>query len=347
MKLIHILLHFKNNCPKLAFLLLLFIASTVFFRTEAQSTRQDIAILGFARIEFGVPSNHYYTNFSAGINLGFHREVISKQNFNIDISFQPGIILYQKGMGTSNLEYIDSDQKNKIEEKIIRQSASSQIDIINALSLTLGGTKKQNDIRLENKTFHYFYRSALVQQYNSSLTLGTNFITNFNGRNQQIGFARISLWKAVIAYYNDGTPYQYLLTGDGRDRWWTGGGFLQYGNDRIGKPDSLNSNDSRFSFAAGFDRFTGYSHGMFELGNALKQSFVLHKDPRQYFLNSGRIYIVANDLKYDYALSLSANNIPWLDVQNLIHNSGSMSKHYSLQKESYSFGLIGFYPLKN
>ena len=312
----------------------------------AQEIRPPISAVGFARIEFGLPKKYYSTNFSCGINFGFHREIRVVNNFFIDISFQPGITLYQRGLGTSILEFSSSDKKNNIEDKIIKQSSSSQIDLINALAITFGGAKKPLDIALENKTFHYYYRSALVQDYNSSLTLGTNFITNFNGRHQQLGFARISVWKAVIAYYNDGTPYQHLLTGDGKDRWWTGGGFIQYGNDRLMLPDSSDEKEFKYSFAAGFDRFTGYSHGMFELGNALKQSFVLHKDPRQYFLNSGRSFIAMVDLGRDYTVNFSLNNIPWADVQNLIHNSGSMSKHYSLLKESYSLGIIGFYPIK-
>lgn len=317
------------------------------FSTNAQEIRQNISLTGFARLEIGVPSAHFTTNFSCGINFGFHREIKIANNFFADIALQPGITLYQRGLGTSVLEYTETDQKNKVDERVIRQSSSSQIDLINSLSITLGGDKKPGLIQLENRTFHYFYRSGIIQDYNSSLTLGTNFITNFNGRHQQVGFARISLWQAVLAYYNDGTPYQYLFTGDGRDRWWTGGGFIQYGNDRQPLDELTNPHGSRYSFGIGFDRFTGYSHGMFEIGNVLKQSMVLHRDPRQYFLNAGRIYAVLNDLRRDYSISLSANNLPWLDVQNLIHNSGLMSKHYSLQKESYSLGIIGFYPIKN
>ncbi|MEP7197028.1 MAG: hypothetical protein ABI851_10950 [Saprospiraceae bacterium] len=313
---------------------------------SAQELSPGIAIIGFARFQIGAPPKYYPANFSCGINFGFHREIKIEKNFYLDLSFQPGITLYQRGLGTSILEYTDTDSKNNIEDKIIRQSSSSQIDLINAVSITLGGAKKPNQIRIENKSFQYFYKSSLTQDYNSSLTLGSNFITNINGRHQQVGFARISIWQAAIHYYNDGTPFQHLFIGDGKDRWWTGGGFIQYGNDRMIVPEDPEMKRFRFSFVAGFDRFTGYSHGMFELGNALKQSFVLHKDPRQYFLNSGRIYLLANDLMKDYAISLSANNIPWLDVQNLIHNSGSMSKHYSLLKESYSLGVIGFNQLK-
>lgn len=327
-----------------------FIISFLFFCLNytclsAQDIRQNIGIIGFARIEFGLPKNKFSTNISAGINLGFHREIhlSKKKNIFIDIAFQPGITLYQNGMGTSVLEFNKRDEMNNIDQRILKQSSNSQIDIINGFSISLGGAKKPLHIQHENKNFHFFYRSALVQDYNSSLTIGTNFISNFNGRHQQIGFARISIWKAVLAYYNDGTPYQYTLTGDGKDRWWTGGGYLQYGNDRL--VDTTAS--KRFSFAIGFDRFTGYSHGMFELSNLLKQAIVLHRDERQYFLNSGRVYGIVNDLKRDYSVSVSLNNIPWLDVQNLIHNKGSMAKHYSVLKESYSVGVIGFYPIKN
>jgi hypothetical protein len=309
--------------------------------------RQNFAVLGFARVELGWPKKNYVTNFSAGLNLGFHREIPVSLNgkniFNVDIAFQPGITLYQNGIGTSILEFNKRDITDHTDQKIIKQSSSSQFDIINGLSITIGGAKKPNEIQHENKTFHFFYKSSLVQDYNSSLTLGTNFITNFNGRHQQIGFFRATIWKAVVAYYNDGPPFQLLHTGDGKDRWWTGGGYFQYGNDRL--VDS--SNSKRFSFALGFDRFTGYSHGMFELSNILRQAVVIHKDERQYFLNSGKNYFVANDLRRDYSVNFSINNLPKWDIQNLIHNTGRMTKHYSVLKESYSFGVTGFYPLKN
>lgn len=328
--------------------ILIFLFTSSSYLANAQfDIRQNFAVLGFARIELGLPKKNYASNFSAGINFGFHREIPISINgqkiLYVDITFQPGITLYQNGFGTSILEFNKKDITEMTDQKIIKQSASSQFDIINGLSITLGGAKKPNQIQHENKTFHFFYRSSLVQDYNSSLTVGTNFITNFNGRNQQVGFFRATIWKAVIAYYNDGPPFQILLTGDSKDRWWTGGGYFQYGNDRL-----VDSSDSkRFSFALGFDRFTGYSHGMFELSNILRQAVVLHKDERQYFLNSGRNYFVANDLRRDYSVSLSMNNHPKWDIQNLIHNTGSMAKHYSVLKESYSLGVIGFYPLKN
>ncbi|NOT38618.1 MAG: hypothetical protein HOP11_14695 [Saprospiraceae bacterium] len=332
-------MNLNKPLKKIAFSLLL--TACLHTILYSQDVRQNIGIIGFARIEFGLPKRNYVTNISAGINLGFHREIPVTKNFYVDIAFQPGITLYQNGIGTSILEFNKKDETNNIEDKILRQSSNSQIDIVNGFSITLGGAKKPLQIQHENKNFHFFYRSSLVQDYNSSITLGTNFISNFNGRHQQVGFARATIWKAVIAYYNDGTPYQYILTGDGKDRWWTGGGYFQYGNDRL-----VDSSDSkRFSFALGFDRFTGYSHGMFELSNILKQAIVLHKDERQYFLNSGKVYLVANDLRRDYSVNFSLNNMPWLDIQNLIHNKGTMAKHYSVLKESYSLGATGFYPI--
>jgi|GEM_PF-1369326 len=327
----------KSSIFKICFLVCLLFSNF----SMAQEFRQAIGLIGFARIEFGVPNSRFPTSFSAGLNFAFHREIRVSTDFYVDIAFQPGITLYQRGMGTSTLEYSKADRSGKIDKDVLRQSASSQIDLVNAVSMTIGG-KKSHSIQIENRTFNYFHRSAIIHNYSSSLTLGSNFITNFNGRNQQIGFAKATIEKLSVGYYNDGTPFNFIFTGDGRDRWWTGGGFLQYGNDII----PTGSTGDRFSFAVGFDRFTGYSYGMFELGNLLRQSFVLHRDPRQYFLNSGRMYLVMNDLKRDYSVTASFNNIPWLDVQNLIHNKGSMSKHYSLLKESYSIGVNGFYPIK-
>ncbi|MEO6189752.1 MAG: hypothetical protein ABIO44_04625 [Saprospiraceae bacterium] len=326
---------------RLAFLISvnLLVLSNIIFCQE--KVKEDISLIAFAKFAIGAPSRNFPAGFTCGLSLGFHHEFKISKDFHIDFAYQPSFTLYQRGFGTSILEYSITDE-NLVQDKIIKQSSSSQIDLINSFSLTFGGAKKDSTIALENRTFHIFHKSPLILNYNSSLSLGTNFITNFNGRNQQIGFIRVNIWKAELAYYNDGTPFQYILTGDGKDRWWTGGGYFQYGNDRVIDTSLKN----KFSFALGFDRFTGYSHGMFELGNLLKQSIVLHKDPRQYFLNSGRNYLMISDLKNNFNINLSANNIPWIDIQNLIHNSGSMSKHYSLLKESYSLGVAGYYPFK-
>lgn len=83
------------------------------FSTSAQEIRQNISLTGFARLEIGVPSAHFTSNFSCGINFGFHREIKVANSFFADIAFQPGITLYQRGLGTSVLEYTETDQKIK------------------------------------------------------------------------------------------------------------------------------------------------------------------------------------------------------------------------------------------
>ena len=71
--------------------------------------------------------------------------------------------------------------------------------------------------------------TGLVDNFNYSATIGTNFILNNNQRNQQVGFVQVRAGDFSFQTYNDFGGFKKLGLSDGYDRWWTGGGNLTFG----------------------------------------------------------------------------------------------------------------------
>lgn len=72
--------------------------------------------------------------------------------------------------------------------------------------------------------------TGLVDNYKYSATLGTNFILNNSGRNQQVGFVQLRVENFSFQTYNDFQGFKKLGISDGYDRWWTGGGNITIGS---------------------------------------------------------------------------------------------------------------------
>jgi hypothetical protein len=68
--------------------------------------------------------------------------------------------------------------------------------------------------------------SGVSNNFENSVTLGTNFVLNSDGRNQRVGYAGFKSGKVDFSFYNDVIP----VLGDRDDRWWTGGGSLNIGD---------------------------------------------------------------------------------------------------------------------
>ena len=71
--------------------------------------------------------------------------------------------------------------------------------------------------------------TGLVDNFNYSATIGTNFILNNNQRNQQVGFVQVRAGDFSFQTYNDFGGFKKLGLSDGYDRWWTGGGNFTFG----------------------------------------------------------------------------------------------------------------------
>jgi Bacterial toxin 23 len=87
--------------------------------------------------------------------------------------------------------------------------------------------------------------TGLVDSYKYSATLGTNFILNNKGRNQQVGFLQLRANDFSFQTYNDFGGFKKIGISDGFDRWWTGGGNITIG-----------ARNSDYQFIAASDVFT-------------------------------------------------------------------------------------------
>lgn len=71
--------------------------------------------------------------------------------------------------------------------------------------------------------------TGMEDRFQYSATIGTNFILNNSGRNQQVGFVQLRAGDFSFQTYNDFGTFKNIGISDGYDRWWTGGGNLSFG----------------------------------------------------------------------------------------------------------------------
>lgn len=100
------------------------------------------------------------------------------------------------------------------------------IDNVLSAGVTLG-TGKGDPMSIY--PLHVDSGTGMVDRFKYSGTLGTNFIFNNSGRNQQVGFTQLRAWKGSFTFYNDFGGFQKIGIADGYDRWWTGGGNFTFG----------------------------------------------------------------------------------------------------------------------
>ncbi|WP_288906424.1 hypothetical protein [uncultured Flavobacterium sp.] len=208
------------------------------------------------------------------------------------------------------------------------------LDAILAFTLTTGKLssfyKSENINLTRNVPLRYFSDFAipsLQNPYNYSASLGTNFAFTTDGNKsfQRIGFLNFLFGEGVqFSYYNDGTPFQYTKTGDGKDRYYTGGGILSYSHGN-GQLTSFKS----YQFELSYQKFTGFTQNSFELSNSLNTSNVDYKDTNQKYYNKSlwKFNIQSNNENNGYGLAFAYYNSIGYDGQHLIHWLISNSFH--------------------
>jgi len=228
----------------------------------------------------------------------------------------------------------------------IRKKNGVDIDLILAYTFTAGWCNRmsmESSHRPGERNYPLYYfnnwnHPALQNPYNYSLSWGGNFIfmlTREPQRAQQlVGFLNAHADRFQISYYNDGPPF-FPPFGDKFDRYYTGGGFLSFhGNNRA----AINLVE------VGFNKFTGYSAGAYEVSNRLGNSYVFYKDSNENFFNKSNIQItVANTTVAHAGFTINLFNDDWLDVQHRIHTDKFYSLHLVPYKKSWSVGPVGYY----
>jgi len=127
-----------------------------------------------------------------------------------------------------------------------------QIDMVISPALTMGSGEGR---ALPLNTFSNNMPTGIINNFERSGTVASNFVLNSSGRNQRVGYAGGKLGSVSFGMYNDVIPG----LGDKDDRWYTGGGNFNIASD-FG------------NFMIGTDVFTGERLGKDRSGNWLSMS---------------------------------------------------------------------------
>lgn len=124
----------------------------------------------------------------------------------------------------------------------LENSNKVHFDTVLTAKVTAGGGKGDP---MSIYPLHLDSGTGLTDNYKYSATLGTNFILNNSGRNQQVGFLQLRASNFSFQTYNDFSGFKKIGIADGYDRWWTGGGNITIG-----------ANNSDYQFVIASDVFT-------------------------------------------------------------------------------------------
>tara|TARA_Y100000310_G_C20628048_1_gene787049 strand:+ start:768 stop:1712 length:945 start_codon:yes stop_codon:yes gene_type:complete len=276
--------------------------------------------IGF-RIEFYLAKRDA-SGFSTSFNYAVFKHPEHDRSIKVMPAYQISINTYFHGIGTGYES-----------KKII-------VDLHNTISLTA----YSNDLRIGNNriqlTEHYLDQTYLKNasiiplKSNSSLTVSTNFLFNFDKRSQLYGCILGQVGRLRIQHYNDGgiimTP---LKLGDGRDRWWTGGGFIEYGY-------SIHDNSLSTSFKLNkirfeFDRYTWSNDEGYKMAtqSGLSEIPVPQNRFEDALTNTGKYSITL--LFNQSEISVDAFNV-FRDLQDVLHDVGGLAKHPTITDRYYS-----------
>ena len=209
--------------------------------------------------------------------------------------------------------------------------------------------------------------TGLVDNFNYSATIGTNFILNNNQRNQQVGFVQVRAGDFSFQTYNDFGGFKKLGLSDGYDRWWTGGGNLTFGarnsnyqvviandvftadTDSDNQLDDMNAKKSleefnKKTYNSYFDkiknRLTEYSPSQ---ASELTQPFLderrggklYNESAHSFDLNQGRTSFKLNTPQGNYGInSLGSSN---MYSQNIIHRAINFHLIPSVRENNWEF----------
>lgn len=191
------------------------------------------------------PDGRWPGNPGIGVGIGFRTNFRGGYSASIAVggSYKSGNVMgsvnvtanvYNYGLGTSHGA---------------TGNLSSQRDIVISPALT-GGSGSGNALPLN--TFNNNSATGVSNDFQSSGSVGSNFVFNSDGRNQRVGYAGGKIGDVGVNFYKDVVPG----LGDRNDRWWTGGASVQFANT------ATNS-------MIGSDVFTGQRAGKDEYENWL------------------------------------------------------------------------------
>ena len=268
----------------------------------------------------------YATSERASINFSLNYAAYTLMNpiGSIDFlpSYQGSLNIYYNGIGSN---YIDNN---------------FNIDFHHSLAVT-GGWRKPGHSELSARGFYYikqsYLKSAEIIPYssNASFTIASNFILNNHNRNQYYGsFTLQPIPYMRVQYYNDGGSFiSHLKLGDTWDRWWTGGGFVEFGNDFNGT-----AKQAFPKIRLSYNRFTWENEKLFKFFSLLGLPLIPLSEEKKdkVFFNSGQYSLRVSWRNEDFILK--ANNI-FPDGQDYIHRLLKSSKHNTYGSKYWALGI--------
>ena len=244
----------------------------------------------------------------AQIHLGFgcqFNTLIIGANIGLKYKYNNGILGTVLSIAISN-GYLSSKVNSNIKINYI----PTWNDFIPNYSLSFFFIQKFNKNINNQEYFNFRFFNFLtgplnINSFKKSLGISTTFAL-IGTKLQQIGSFNFKINDFAFTYYNDGPPFNYILIGDSRDRWWTGGCVIEYVDKK-----------TKENYTITYERYTGYQPNSFEISNILLMNQTLYTNNEDLynlgFFNFGlksRTGITANISIYgDYTL----------DLQNVIH----------------------------
>ena len=310
---------------------------------------------------FSQVKEHHLTNVKLqyGLSVSLKWEIVFKygylSNYRLDIGGGVGALIeknmmpfaqysitaFQGGLGSS----ISVKERNKI-----------NLESMFALGLS-GGSQRDNDLYFKRPlyTMGRLVATPLYNPFDIYATLATTFVyrhTKFSTPiygtdkyrySQRVGSLSFGDAGWDFNYYNDGTPFHWMGLGDGKDRYWTGGGFFNiHVSNYFDKTRRDAGNNTTFrNIFIGFDRFTGYYSESFEVANNLGLNSVPYGDKTQAFFNKGRVFAGVEIAGIPGLTPIfSLNDRDKSDIQYVIHNIRDQPIHKTLHKQSNALNLF-------
>ncbi len=164
---------------------------------------------------------------------------------------------------------------------------------------------------------------------------------------QRNGSAVVKVRNISLGYANDGPFFDAIgLADQGKDRFWTGSGYLEINFKVDQQPirrNALGSNIdfmNQFQFKIGFDRFTADNTIAYNIGTFLGLNHIEPKDDYEALLNAGCLYFKLSNLGSGIGLEARTLGTSDLDVQDFIHNISSYSKHIGFGRNRFVAGPV-------
>lgn len=292
-----------------------------------------VTLLAFSQSCFGQPNATYRTRRSAyqlayGVKFTIDYSDEFKLALRISLSGGAGAFVGQNWLYPS----VNSDfgiYHGGIGSSF-RPSGGKWLDFETVIAYTftagfLNRMKIENDRRpgLRNYPLYYYSNrsfATLQNPYRYSFSWGGNAVIYYRRERykaQHVGFANLHIGRVQASYTNDGPPFKPPF-GDKFDRFNTGAAWLSFHGDDHWAINLVE---------IGYNKFTGFSPGSYEISNKLGNSYVFYKETEENFFNKSLVYLNVGNTARGWVATGNLYNYRHLDVQHTIHKMGYYPLH--------------------